>query len=796
MLERPGALVPGSVRATGRAGTVAVDRAGAGDGFRFEALSGRGPADEEDALSPVRLLWHLIQYRWLIAVLVAAGLVLGAVVTLMQTPRFLAEARIEIMVPTARVLQDLDIVTQTGDVRAFETARQKLRSRDLARRVVLELNLAQNAAYVLPRPDFSVVNIFDRIFGGDSRPRLADLDAETREILAVERLLENLSVTLVRGTSLISVGYSDPDPELAAAITNQVVRSYMDQQVDRTVETSDLARQFIEEQVAEVKSKLEQSESALVAYANQAGLSSAGDDGSLVSANIEALNAALSGAIQERLAAERLVAQLDSGAAEHMPQVLDDEAVKATRSAIAELQAEYQHNLGTYKPGFPEMRQLQARIDELERQRAAQVDEIAASIRVQHREAVQQEADLRAELADLESRQVAFQDKNIQYTILRREVESNRAQYQSLIDKLNEVGVVSDLRSANVDVVDYAVVPAAPYAPKLSTNLIVYFSLSGLLAAAIIYLSELLNNKFNVPDQIENELKLPVLGIIPRVEGEALGGALTNPKSALAEAYRSLRTSLQFAGPEGAPRSLLLASAEPGETKSTCAYKLADEFGAIGVRVLIIDADLRRPSLHRIFRTDNSIGLSNLLTSSIANEDIARVFRRTELDNVTFLSAGPMVPNPADLLSSHRMSAIVHACTKRFDLVLVDTPPVIGLADALILSRLTEATMLIVAAHQAPRKSVKAALKRLSSAGGHIIGATMAKLDVEKVESNYAYRYMYDGYYSYGHGQAGETGAIEDKVTDHSNVGVRGMAIGRSVARLYDRHLRRRLQRS
>lgn len=794
MLERPSALALGSANANTT--ELAADPAGANGAFGVNGLAYRNPADDEDALSPVRLLWYLIQYRWLIAVLVAAGLLLGAVVTLMQTPLFMAEARIEIMVPTARVLQDLDIVTQTGDVRAFETARQKLHSRDLARRVVLELNLAHNAGFVLPRPDFSVANIFDRIFGGDSGPRLADLGAETRESLAVERLLEHVSVTLVRGTSLIAVGYSDPDPELAAAIANQVVRSYMDQQVDRTVETSDLARQFIEEQVAEVKSRLERSESALVAYANQAGISSAGDDGSLVAANIEALNTALAGAIQDRLAAERLVAQIDAGETGHLPQVLDNEAVKATRATIAELSAEYQHNLGTFKPGFPEMRQLQARIDELERQLASQVGEIAASMRLQHREAVEQEADLNAELADLEARQIEFQDKNIQYTILRREVESNRAQYQSLIDKLNEVGVVSDLRRANVDVVDYAIVPAAAYAPRLSTNLAVYFALSGLLAAAIIYLSELLNNKFNVPDQVEAELKLPVLGIIPRVEGEALPAALANPKSALAEAYRSLRTSLQFAGPEGAPRSLLLASAEPGETKSTCAYKLADEFGAIGVKVLIVDADLRRPSLHRIFRTDNSIGLSNLLTSSISNEDIPRVFRRTELNNVTFLSAGPMVPNPADLLSSHRMSAIVHACTKRFDLVLVDTPPVIGLADALILSRLTEATMLIVAAHQAPRKSVKAALKRLSSAGGHIIGATMAKLDVEKVESNYAYRYMYDGYYSYGHGHGAEAEAIEDKVTDRTHAGIRGMAIGRSMAGLYDRYLRHRLQRS
>src|SRR5690606_29149796 len=199
------------------------------------------------------------------------------------------------------------------------------------------------------------------------------------------------------------------------------------------------------------------------------------------------------------------------------------------------------------------------------------------------------------------------------------------------------------------------------------------------------------------------------------------------------------------------PRTLLVTSSEPGETKSTSAYKLAEEFSALGEKVLIIDCDLRRPSLHRVFKTDNTMGLTNLLTNTVAPEDVQQLFHHSAVHpKLDFLATGPMVPNPVDLLSSARMGAVLRACTNTYALVILDGPPVIGLSDALILSRLAEATMLVVAAHQTARKSAAAALKRLHSAGGNIVGAMLGKLDVAKIDYSYAYRYMYEGYYSYG----------------------------------------------
>jgi len=349
------------------------------------------------------------------------------------------------------------------------------------------------------------------------------------------------------------------------------------------------------------------------------------------------------------------------------------------------------------------------------------------------------------------------------------------------------------MKRTNVEVVDFAVPPKAPFEPSLFRNVLLFFGASAALSAAAIYVLELLNNKFGIPDQIESELRLPVLGIVPSESDDKLAECLADPRSAISEAYRSLRTSLQFSGTDGAPQTLLITSSEPGETKSTTAYKLAEEFAAIGNKVLLIDCDLRRPSLHRVFKVTNTVGLTNLLTSTVEPQEIPQLFHTSATQpNLTFLATGPMVPNPADLLSSARMGSVLRATMTGYNMVILDGPPVIGLSDALILSRLAEATMLVVAANQTPRKAARAALKRLQSAGGNIIGAMLGKFDVAKIEYSYSYRYMYEGYYAYaasdGTKALVDTGAAKKPTAKSTKT--RG-----GLGRLYDRHLRPLLER-
>jgi succinoglycan biosynthesis transport protein ExoP len=636
-------------------------------------------------------------------------------------------------------------------MRTFLTAREKLRSPTLAKRVVSELGLAEHRPFFWPAPDFAVRNIFHKAYAlQENQPGVGDWTAEERERHAIARLTDDLFVQLVPNTSLLSITFRDQDPVLAAEISNQVARSFIDQRVDQTSETSELARQFIQEQVFQVKEKLQASEEALVQYSKDAGITVTGNDRSLIASHIETLNTALAEAIQERLDYGRLVSQIENGQGESLEQVLGSEGLGTLRSRIAELSGEYQQKLSMFKPGFPEMVQLRAQIGELRRQLDGGVIAITDSIRLKHLETIEKEKNLQQALAVLEKQQIAFNDKSIQYTILKREVESNRSQYDNLINKLNDAGVSSELRTASASIVDMAVTPSKPYSPRLSLNLGLGLLLFLAASAAIIYLLELVKNTFTSTEQVEKELGLPVLGILPMVGGRDFISTMADRKSALSEAYRTLRTSLQFSSADGVPKVLLVTSPEPDEGKTTTVFKLGQDFAALGARVLIIDGDLRKPGIHRVFGLDNGLGLSNLLTNTVAEEELPSLFKKTRFDELYVLTAGTVPPNPADLLFSPKMAAIVGNLVKRSDLVIIDAPPILGLSDAPILSRLADGTLLVITANQVTRKSASAALKRIRAMGSNVVGAALTKFRANKFDFNASDRHMNGQYYGYG----------------------------------------------
>lgn len=748
---------------------------------------GYGPpeAEEENGFDPLKLIWFVVHYRWLIATLLIIGLISGIVLTMLQTPLYRAAANLEILTSGAKVIQDLEAVVQTSDMRAFENARVKMKSRDLARRVVYELNLSEDETFLAPAPSFSLTNLINRALGTSREADIVGLSAEQREARAVGLVQRNLAIALVRNTSILNISYSHASPKHASMVANQVARSYIDQTVDKTSETSDLARQFIQEQVVETKTKLQESEAALVAYAKQAGITVTGSDASLISENISEINAALGQAIQDRLDAQRDVEQVKAGNASSLPQVFESESIQTTKQKIAELRATYQEKLNTLKPGFPEMVRLNSQIKELQNQIDAEVSAIARAVEIKFEQSKDKEIALKAELAQLESRQSTFQDKNIKYTILKREVDSNRLQYETLINKLNEVGIGSELRSSNASIVDLALPPTRPYTPKMKRNLMLALVLFAAMAAGVIYLLELMNNTFAVPDQIESELKLPVLGVIPLVDQEELHNAFADNKSPISEAYRSLRTSIQFTGTEDAMRTILVTSSEPSEGKSSTAYKLACDFAALGRKVLVIDADLRKPRMHRIFNISNTMGLSNLLSNVVRKGDVSSLFQKTSSPNITVLSSGTIPPNPVDLLMSSRMGLTLSYCAKHYDLVIIDSPPVMGLSDSPILSRQMDATLLVVAAKQVTRKAAKTALARLNAAGGNVVGTAFTRFAVDKLDYNYAYRYMQYNYYSYDTNPA----QLEDHASSNAKAPASNLKRTGPVAALLDRFM-------
>ncbi|MGI6245958.1 MAG: GumC family protein [Pseudochelatococcus sp.] len=777
-ISAPGGLAPGLRGQT-------VGFAGRPQFSDFEAVN------DEESFDPLRLFYFVLQYRWMIGILLVIGLAAGFVFTKAQTPQYQASSRLEILVPSARVFQDIEVVSESKDMRAFLTARERLTSRTLAQHVVLSLGLADNRAFLFPPPSFSLDNILRRAFHLESSTRLEDFTPEERMSIAVDRVRRNMSVNLINSTSILGITFKDPNPRIARMIADQIAQSYIDQRVDQIGATSELARQFIEDQVAQVKAKLQTSEQALVDYAKQAGIAVTGTDQSLIDSSIQAINGALSEAIKDRLKYEAQAKQISNGRGGSLEEALRSEGLQRLRSDIASLNAEYQQKLRVYKPGFPEMQQLQAQITEMRRQYEDGIALIVDGIQLRLEEASVREADLRAQLVNLQAEQVAFQDKNIQYSILKRELDSNRIQYESLIGKMNEVGVASELRTKNATIVDNAVLPGAPVSPRMPINLALGAILSLFTSAVVIYVREKLSNTFVSPDQVEKTLSLPVLGLLPYVDEQQRAEIADNPKSELSEAYRSLRTSIQFASGEGPLGTFLITSSVPFEGKSTTVFKLAQDFAQLNKKVVVIDGDLRKPKVHRLFGLDNTLGLSDILLHGDGNENVTRLIRQTGMEGVWTITSGTIPSNPADLLASQRMAALIDSLLQRFDVVLIDAPPVLGLADAPILARLARNTLLIVSTNQVTRNTAIGALKRLRAAGANVIGAAMSKFTASKFDYSYSYRYMSQVYYSYGNDALQLEGRDEGKKPrkQSSNwLSLRALGLGRNSAAGGDRN--------
>lgn len=702
---------------------------------------------EDSGFDALDLVTLLLRYRWLVAAFTLAGLALGYALYSLQTPVYRATARIEISAPAARVMDELSPVTQSADLRAVQTAVERLKSSVIAADAVDRLALGENAAFVSPPRRFALPWPLDRT----EQPRITGLSPEEARETAIARVRQGLSVSALRNTAIVSLSFDHPDRELAQLVANQLAGSFISLRQRDTSTASQLAQQFIEAQVKTAERKLQASEERLVAYAKAEGLSMADEGGSLVAQNITALNASLSEAIAQKLSAASTVRQIENGEGKSLREVLENPALRDMQARIVALKAEYRQKLKTFKPDFPDMRMLAAQLGEFERQADALSKSLILSIRQRLTEAETREAQLRDRLGALETEQAAYLDKRIHYSMLKREVDANRAQHQGLIDKLNQAGVGASMTAVSASILDPAALPESPIAPNLTRSLLASLLAAGLAGSALIVALERLDNRFRRPQQVETELGLPVLALLPLVPKHQLEATLSQHGSPLTEAYRSLRSALQFSAPGGLPRVILITSAEPGEGKTTTAIALAKSIADLGRRVVLVDCDLRQPTVHRELRIANELGLSNILTNTAPRVGAVDLFERV-LPNLFVLTSGPVAPNPSDLLSSARMDLLLRALGEAYDTVILDGPPVIGLADAPILSRLAEGTLMVVSARSVSRRVARNALQRLRLAGGTILGAALSKVDLDGFDYREAYGTSGRGYYAYGGG--------------------------------------------
>jgi capsular exopolysaccharide synthesis family protein len=675
-------------------------------------------------------IWRVVsEWRWLILGMVVTAVAGAIIVTLLTTPLYRATAVLELNPPQVEVMEDEteSRFRGAGDEFTFlSTQYGLLRSRNLAERVAQELNLASNGDIVSQEGDRA-----------------------SRQKAAAGMLVGNFSVNPVPESRLVEISFSSPSPQLAAQVTNSFADNFINSNLERRYESSSYARDFLQRQIGKVKGELERSERQLVAYAQRQGIintASGGqekgggsDTNSLQGASLVALNSELAAAQTRRIAAEQKYRQGRSIGSSEVAT-----GTSAMRQQLAGLQAEYEEKLTSFKPDYPDMVRLRSRIESLQqgiRREAGTVGGArVGTLQAEYQAALAEERSIQGKVDQLKGAVLNLRNRSIDYNILQRDVDANRTMYEGLLERYKKIGIAGGIGTNLVSVVDRAEVPGGPYKPNLILNLLAGLGIGLVLGVASALALEFINDTVKNPDDVRDKLRLASLGVIPKKKGQgSLAEELEDQTSAVSEAYYSLRTSLQFSTEHGAPKSMLVTSTRAAEGKSSTTLALAQNFARLGNSVLLIDADLRKPAF--VTGSEEESGLSKLLTNS---DPLRKHVLKTSHDNLSLVPCGQLPPNPAELLASTRLRALIAEAMNEFDMVIVDGPPVLGLADAPLLGAACEGTLMVIESGKTRTRAAVDAINRLKAAGSHVLGAVLTKYRHQG--GGYGYGYSYEPY--------------------------------------------------
>jgi capsular exopolysaccharide synthesis family protein len=700
-------------------------------------------ASEERVPALRQYLRIVTRWRFVILGILAICVVLGLIVTLLMTPKYTAAATIEISRESDRVTDLRGVQREAGaaDQEFYQTQYGLLRARSLSERVALQLHLVDDEKFfelfrVSARNP--ALQLSDGRYPGSGRAE--------RQRIAGEILLDHLVIEPTRLSRLVEIRFTSPDPQFSAKVANAWGENFIQANLERKVQATSYGRNMIQRQLTGLKAKLDESQRQLVNYATAEQIinlpTSTGDgrggERSIVSDDLTALNSELAQATADRIQAQARSQQIRRTG---IPtESLNNPAINGLRQKRAELAADYQRLMAQFEPAYPAAVAIKSQIDQIDRSIKGEEARVSGSLQSDSSAAVQRETSLQAKVDQLKSKYLDLRRRSIQYNIYQQEVDTNRVLYDGLLQRFKEIGVAAGVGVNNVSIVDPAAVPNRPSSPRLLLNLAIAV-LAGLgLGALAAFALEQMDEAIADPTEIERRLGLPLLGSVPKVIDETPKEALLDRKSDLFDAYLAVLTNLTFTTEHGVPRSFAITSTRPAEGKSTTALALATTLARSQRRVILVDGDMRSPSVHHLGGVGHERGLSNFLAGE---EQIdALVFPMPEL-GFTAMSAGPIPPNAAELLSGNRLSVLIERLLETYDHVVIDAPPVMGLADAPLIASRVEGIIYAVESHGIRSSLVKTALARLSSANAHILGGVLTKFEARKGRYGYEYGYGY-----------------------------------------------------
>lgn len=713
--------------------------------LRPATVSGAPAAPASDTIPIIRQYLRIaMRWRYVILGVVAACVVLGLIGTLLMTPKFTASATIEISRESSQVtsFQGVERETSIADQEFYQTQYGLLRSRVLAERIAAQLRLVDDKAF------------FERFGVDQDGPAFRDVNGRygvagraDRQRIAGEILLKHVSISPTRLSRLVVIAFTSPDAVFSQRVANAWGENFIQTNLERKVQATSFGRNLLQRELAQAKERLDESQRQLVTYAEQQRIINLPAQGSgenqtaersIVADELASLNSALSQATADRIQAEARYREV--GRDGQSSEALRNLAINSLRQRRAELAADYQRLLVQFEPDYPPARAIQSQIAQMDRSIQREESRVSGSVQTEYRQAADREKALRLRVEGLKSSYLNLRRRSIQYNIYQLEVDTNRALYDGLLQRFKEIGVAGGVGVNNVAIVDPADIPQKPSSPRLLINLVVSLLAGLVIGAGLAFALEQMDEAIADPGEVERRLGLPLLGSVPKVEGVEPREALLDRKSDLVDAYLAIQTSLGFTTEHGVPRSLAVTSTRPAEGKSTTALAIATMLARAQKKVILVDGDMRSPSIHHLGGVSHDHGLSNFLAGQ---DDLGSLtFEMRDL-GFTAMSAGPIPPNAAELLTGHRLQLLIARLLEIYDHVVIDSPPVMGLADAPLIASRVEGVIYAVESHGIRSSLVKTALQRLLSANAHILGSVLTKFEARKAHYGYGYEYGY-----------------------------------------------------
>ena len=713
---------------------------------------------------------HLLDYllvlrkhQWLITFFLLAVVSIVTIATFRMQPIYEATARVEIDRENNNALRfsDSDQYDSYVDTEDYIVTQSKiLQSETLAMQTVRSLGLDH-----LPQ------------FGGQpgkpTRPEPAGSEPSLVRPRALGAFLGGLTIKRVPNSRLLDVTFEATDPVLAARVVNAHLNNFIEQNFRSRFESATQASNWLAGQLNEMKIKVENAEDARIAYERENQIWTVDEKSDITSEKLGELEKQLTDAQTDRINKEAVYQLAQSGNYDAIAAVRDSTVIQDILKQETALSAAYTDAVNQYGPKFPKVVRIQAQLKDLDQLVTREKLNIGNQVEADYRGARQREILLKDALEEQKTEVNQTAEKLVQYNILKREADTNKQLYDGMLQKLKEAGITAGLRSSNIRIVDPALIPTGPSRPNKTRNILLSIMVGFLGGIGLALLREYLDNTVKTPDDIETLARLPSLAVVPALssssgkrngrfskllktpvvtpkEGRAELISHNMPQSQMSEAFRALRTSLLLSQADHPPQVILMTSALPREGKTTAAVNLAVTLAQLGDKTLLVDADLRKPGINRALSLVDGkhAGLSSYL-AGVSSLDLITV-PHPAITNLAAIPTGPIPPNPADLLSSRRLTELISDLRSRYKFVVIDSPPIMAATDAVILSVLVDGVLMVVRSGETPKEAFTRTRDLLAGVKCRMLGVVLNAVDASSPDYYYSYRYYPYSYGGYG----------------------------------------------